>query len=395
MSIEKRIVDMTEEENFSWLGRKDFIKELSSYIKNRNESTHICLEGVWGSGKTTTLQGLIKELSGEVLEGLEEELEDNIEKPLILYVNAWKYEHYEHPIFAIIKEMEEQQSGIIDLIKEKFKNKSYTLQASLNLPMFGFSLNRKGKTKSEILSSAEYIDKLNEFMTQAIEEYKAEKSNVLIIIIDELDRAKPDFVIRTLEVIHHLRDELPTHIVYSVDMNQLNSIIKHYYGYEYNTEIFTHKIFDVIFPLKVIEEPVVKEYIKKRFLDLSPNYNNSLLAEILINTMDDSQLNSLRTINKLIDNINSNLKKGYFISNRYELRFSDYYLGQENNLMAYIELLIVLEVISLNDPLVVRRGIKGEETTELCKLVLKKIAENKSEHVNELIKEAFNLECFS
>jgi len=60
--------------------------------------------------------------------------------------------------------------------------------------------------------------------------------------------------------------------------------------------------------------------------------------------------------------------------------------------MGYIELLIVLEVISLNEPLVVRSGIKGEETNELCKLVLKKNAENRSEHVNKLIKEAFNHE---
>jgi len=299
MSIEKKIVEMTEKKDFTYLGREDFIKELSGYIMSRKESTHICLEGVWGSGKTTTLQGLIKEL------------EKDSKEPLILYVNAWKYEHYEHPIFAIIKEMEEQEPKIIEYIKQEFRKQSYSLQPSLNLPVLNLSLGRKTNEESEILSSAEYIDKLNEFMIQAIEKYKAEKSNTLIILIDELDRAKPDFVIRTLEVIHHLRDDLPTHIVYSVDMNQLNSIIKHYYGYEYNTEIFTHKIFDVIFPLKVIEEQEVKEYIKKRFLDFRPNHNSSLLTQILIDTMDGSQLNSLRTINKLIDNISSNLKKGY------------------------------------------------------------------------------------
>lgn len=90
--IEKAIKDP----DFNWLGRKPFIDDFIKYLKNQKESTHICINGVWGSGKTTTILGIIDQLTQI----------DNVTKPLVLYLDAWKYEHYQDPLFALLKVMQ-------------------------------------------------------------------------------------------------------------------------------------------------------------------------------------------------------------------------------------------------------------------------------------------------
>src|SRR5699024_7012054 len=147
-------------------------------------------------------------------------------------------------------------------------------QAGLNLPFVNLAISKnEHDTYNRLLSESEYIDVLNEMMINAVKKFKEERANELIIFIDELDRAKPDFALRTIEMFHHLQDELPTHVVYSVDMNQLSSIIKHYYGYEYNIEIFTHKVFDEVVPLKKLTKDEVVSYIDGKLASLSINYH--------------------------------------------------------------------------------------------------------------------------
>src|SRR5699024_6665797 len=240
------------------------------------------------------------------------------------------------------------------------------------------------------LNESEYIDVLNKMMIEAVKKIKEEKSNELVIFIDELDRAKPDFALRTIEMFHHLQDELPTHVVYSVDMNQLSSIIKHYYGYEYNVEVFTHKVFDEVIPLKKLTRSEMETYIDKKLETALVRYNIRYLRELMMKYMNMKQLESLRTINKVCENIAQKLQKGYFKPNRLDLLIPEYYLGtkREELLWGYIELLIVLEVMMLTDSMNVYEFLRGESIDELLRFILEK--EQKIGNIQYLITESYN-----
>lgn len=125
--------------------------------------------------------------------------------------------------------MQKELPEIFKIIMNNIQTNGIEPQIGLNLPFIDIYMPKNRDNKyNRLLNEAEYIDALNETMITAVKKFKEEKSNELIIFIDELDREKPDFALRTIEMFHHLQDELPTHIVYSVDINQLSSIIKHY-----------------------------------------------------------------------------------------------------------------------------------------------------------------------
>ena len=374
--IEKAI----KKSDFDWYGRKTFIEDFSKYILSQDESQHICINGVWGSGKTTTILGLIEHL---------ESSENTNEKPLILYLDAWKLEHYEHPLFSLLKVMESEKSSIFEKIKDDLGKKSIELQIGVSTPIFSVNATTKNvDTVDRILTSAECIDVLNEMMIIAVKKYKEEKNNKLIIFIDELDRAKPDFTLKTIEMFHHLQDDLPTHVVYSVDVDQLSSVIKHYYGYEYNAEIFTHKVFDTVIPLKKLSDYGISTYISNALSKLDVTYRVDKITGILLDYMEPKQRESLRTINKITSKISLNLASGYFgaANSHYS---DDYYLiadGAMPHLWGYIELLIAIQVLSLTDPLAVKHIAFGNKVEILYNL----LAKRKTKKVWELLTDSYN-----
>lgn len=377
-----------KKEDFNWLGRKSFIGDFINHILNKKKSTHICLNGVWGSGKTTTVLGIKNQL----------ELMDENSNPLILYLDAWKYEHYQEPLFALLKVIQKELPDIFDKIKGEFQKDKIEPQMGINLPMFNFNISKDhDNAHTRILNEAEYVDFLHEAMTNAVNKYKEEKSNDLIIFIDELDRAKPNFALRTIEMFHHLQDYLPTHIVYSVDMNQLSSIIKHYYGYEYNVEIFTHKVFDEVITLKKLAKEDIEVYIDRKIREMGTSYDVSEVRHIIIKYLKLNQIESLRTLNKVCKNVVKKLESGYFkaVCDRTGgISLYNYYLGQGsyNVIWGYVELLIILEIYSLSSPMKIYDFLRGENIRELLNYILTEEDGNLNKNLGHLISASFNFD---
>jgi len=367
--------------NFNWLGRKPFIGDFIKHLQNQTRSVHICINGVWGSGKTTTIMGIMDRLD-KIDEGT---------KPLVLYLDAWKYEHYQDPLFALLKVMQKELPEIFKIIMSDIQKNGIEPQVGLNLPFLNIAMSKnRDDTYNRLLNESEYIDALNEIMITAVKKFKEERSNELIIFIDELDRAKPDFALRTMEMFHHLQDELPTHIVYSVDMTQLSSIVKHYYGYEYNVEIFTHKVFDEIVSLKKLTKNEIESYIDEKLISFSIGYSIPNIRNLIMKYMGLDQLESLRTLNRICKSITQKLQTGYFKRTNRGFIMNRYYLGNDSNLWGYVEFLVILEVFSLTDPMKVYEFLRGENIIELLNFILEKEQGNSNEELGSLIEKSYN-----
>lgn len=371
MKTAQQIQEKIANGEIEWFGRDKFIKEFSEYLLEIKESKHVCLKGIWGSGKTTTIFGVIEKLKEEVL---------------VLYLDAWKYENYEHPTYALLKAIQESDSKVYNRIKTKVAEKNISYQVGVNLPFIGsFEIGSEYSIENhKIISEAEYIEEFNQILIDVIQEYKKENANKLIIFVDELDRAKPEFALRLLETFHHLHDKLPTHFVYSADINQLNSMIKHYYGYEYNTEIFLHKVFDDIIPLAPLSKDDMANYFDKH-ID-TKKYNDYLVIELIQKHLPQGQIDSLRTINYVIKLVEENLNAGYFKAFNNGFGALDYYLGNKTEVLwGYVELMIILVTKSLNESFLVQEFLAGRQCEELADYIL----EANSTRLNALIYESY------
>lgn len=80
------------------------------------------------------------------------------------------------------------------------------------------------KSKSVHSTIAEFLDHLLD-----------ERANRLIVIIDELDRCKPDYAVRVLEKIKHYFDNERITFVFAVNVQELQHTISSYYGSHFDS----------------------------------------------------------------------------------------------------------------------------------------------------------------
>lgn len=199
----------------------------------------------------------------------------------VIYFNSWKYDYHTYPQFALVE-------SILDEIVEKEKNSQIKLEFLENAKEYaeknesfsgigaintilGRLLNvdfSKVKMTEDFSSNA-----VNTAYNKIVEEnifatalsYLIEKKfnkNKIIIFIDELDRVKPDFFIKTIEFFHHLSLENKNIVVvYAADIDALISLIDHFYGFGKKSINYIEKVVQTIFNLPALNYEDYENFI--------------------------------------------------------------------------------------------------------------------------------------
>jgi predicted KAP-like P-loop ATPase len=71
----------------------------------------------------------------------------------------------------------------------------------------------------------------------------------LVIVVDELDRCRPDYALNLLEVIKHFFDVPNVHFVLGVNLKELSNSVRARYGANSNAEKYLQKFITVAMPL--------------------------------------------------------------------------------------------------------------------------------------------------
>lgn len=226
-------------ENFDKLDRKPFAdrltKAISNFYKFIDGAYVLSLNAKFGSGKTTFLKMWEHDL---IQKGHK-----------VIYLNAWETDFDEDPIIplaaCLLAKLGDRQFeldaktalkallGATALIGNKLIEQKIGLNVSDIVKKFGEDIkpNDLNKLGTEIYQS--YNFKLNAYkeLREALENYVAEiEVKPLIILIDELDRVRPDYSVKFLEAIKHIFPISGICFVLAVDRKQLESSIRQLYG---------------------------------------------------------------------------------------------------------------------------------------------------------------------
>ena len=251
---------MSEDPDFDWLlehlknanalpERRELAQKVVGQVVERvrnGELPHtLGIFGGWGSGKTTFLALLSKQLNGAIPDAS------------IIYFNSWKYAGLTEIVPALIYKILKQ--GVPDTSKEK--NKAVlrvlaSLGSKYSDKLGKWAEERIGINPAELFEDAtnllttqqpgNYVsaDIVEEYYTQvdraqdALEEALGTIApgrpvkNPVIILIDELDRCDPDeafAVIKQLRVLFAMR-RLPTLFIICANPEPIGLAIKHRYG---------------------------------------------------------------------------------------------------------------------------------------------------------------------
>ncbi len=236
--------------------RRPIAEKIIKLLDSNIDVSPLIIDGKWGTGKT---EFCFK------LKNLIEDDESNNYK--VGYVNAFQADHANEPLLALIAEVagfygekdDKRKNFIKDAIPYLRLVSGIGLKAGL-----GFAFGRYAADIPDALTDGfdEIKDGSKSLIDQSLEsmikdQVEAEKNlstlrNALtdiastkpvVLLIDELDRCRPDFAIMMLETIKHVFDVDNVQILLVTNAEQLKATIKHSYGSETDSHSYLYKFF--------------------------------------------------------------------------------------------------------------------------------------------------------
>ena len=274
------------------LNRKPQLYKLIRLLNVIEDNYTISIDGAWGVGKTFFIEQLrylyespnYKKYFN--IDG-QKEIESFRDKYIPVYYNAWENDDHDNVIESLI-------FNLLDVVpkqkKKIFNNKKDYLE--IVKPILSNIIERgsKGWLKKEIFDKIDSFDKLSESIITCEEKkqglYKLfdliAKENIrILLIIDELDRCKPDFSVKVLEAVKHFYNYSNITCLVVTNNNQLSKCIKHFYGNDFDGYGYLNKMYDTVLTLDV-DENDLEDYLDKYLNFSNDSYLSKEMSYLLI-----------------------------------------------------------------------------------------------------------------
>lgn len=271
------------------LGRKryaEFLKNLilnSSAFKREDErrAFSIAIDSPWGTGKSYFLNMLKNHLRG--LSSDESDFDPNGPFRVVLY-NAWENDCWNNAFEPLAQKLCES-SDIGDLLKEN-RAALQVVVKSIGIILQGVGEKAAQKVISDhavkklrqckenvyapyltvsegYVKFRQSVDMLKNILSEVAKELQKRSQNPrakIVVIIDELDRCRPDFAVQTMEFVKHLFDAENVVFLFALDMSQLCHSVKSIYGEGMDAEGYLIRFFDYYGKLL---QPDMSEFIRQ------------------------------------------------------------------------------------------------------------------------------------
>lgn len=224
--------------NFDKFERIAFAERLTSVISNfsplHDESFVLSLNARYGSGKTTFLKMWQTKLE-----------EDGYK---VIYINAWETDFDDEPVMpivgALLDNLDNQNNkklkgalqgtlGATALIANNIVSQTTGLNLiemmkDVDTDLKNSDIQALGK---ELYKNYSYKKKAYLSLKEELKKYiDTINKKPLIILVDELDRVRPNYSVKFLEAIKHIFSLKGICFVLAVDRNQLEASVKQLYG---------------------------------------------------------------------------------------------------------------------------------------------------------------------
>lgn len=307
--------------------RKPFSLQLEKMIENSDdESFVIALNEKWGNGKTTFL----KMWESEILKN---------DKFGVVYFDAFQNDFQADPFIAIASHIYSQIESAD--AKEKYlaatkKVATVLLKTTLKIGVSALTLGAvKG---SELEGFGDDItsainDPLEKYIEEKVTQLGKEKDTLehfrstlseiagdkkLIFIIDELDRARPNYSLELLERIKHVFNTKNIFFVLSIDKDQFMHVIQKTYGL-IDANMYLNKFVHLWLSLPKNEQPEIERYalskyinyINKKILNRNLNIETSLDTISYLLRINNFSLRDAERCYTLLLICNANMENGY------------------------------------------------------------------------------------
>lgn len=288
-------------------------ENLEKLEDNPDYIQRVFIDAPWGMGKTYFGKSL------------KEYLESKVDKVEI--INVWETDYFSDPMKSLIGELKEKEiinqnifsiaQKLVELNWKDFlkkgikgglefiKTNSLIIDTCTGFPITPLIkfLTNAGKVAEGVKISEEDEYKEYKDVVDDFKEKLNEDNRKRVIIIDELDRCKPDYAISMLEIIKHFFGVKNIIFVFLVNKEQLKNTVLSLFLKEDKNEEYFEKFFDIQFQLPEIDygEYIEQEY--KKYYDVNSyevdetNYSDKIDLLFEKNFLDVLKIFSKNKIN--------------------------------------------------------------------------------------------------
>ena len=267
---------------------KSFLEKETRYLKRNNM---VVLYGNWGSGKTTLINSIKKEIDKEIY------------YPVIF--NAWRYEKDENLTYSLFDFLlDELEVG--DENKKKIRKfASIFLKGSLkSIKFVGNIVEEHDKYLEKISSEKSLYKKISEFEVEFQSMLKSTLGDdlILLVFVDDLDRCNPENVLDLLSSIklfftlgeESSLNEPKSRVIYfcGLDKDAVIKAAELKYRDKIKGEEFLEKIFDISFNMP-------KNYNTENFVEKSQLFEEQ--KSIISNFLNSIKFTNPRHLKKIFN----------------------------------------------------------------------------------------------
>lgn len=269
-------------DNEDLLGIRQYLKGLEKFIVECPTPISIAIQGDWGSGKTSIINYLKKELGNEKYANIH-----------CVYFNTWQYSQFNmanNLYFSLLSCMEKQikkDTGRNLDIKNIVLKIAATAGAEL-INMSGLNSEKIEKCFIEPKDMAEVIPEFKEDFSKAIKNVVGDYGK-MVIFIDDLDRLNPDVAVELLEIMKLFMDVKQCIFVLAVDYDVVVQGVRKKFGNDVSIKkckSFFDKIIQVPFRMPVesykLDKMIgvmLKDIIDKKYCDIIAEFTKKLIGE--------------------------------------------------------------------------------------------------------------------
>ncbi|MDO6456384.1 P-loop NTPase fold protein [Celeribacter halophilus] len=247
------------------LGRADDGKKLSDLVEKITEPMVIAVDAPWGAGKSVFLKCWV----GEHIKPKYKR------KTTTVYFDAFASDYMDDPLIALIAAVThrfEKENANLSISEKALSAlnsiKKYAPALGRGLLKFGINIATAGalqeienqeqsllddamKSGADVITPAtDHFWKRELGQKQIMESFRDSLRELaadqkLVIVVDELDRCRPDYALNLLEVIKHFFNIENVHFVLGVNLTELENSVRARYGAGVNAGLYLQKFVTV------------------------------------------------------------------------------------------------------------------------------------------------------
>ena len=295
------------------LNREPAATVLTNLLRSIQPPGVIGLNAPWGYGKTTFLRMWRRSMTNDQLR--------------VLYFNAWKSDYLNDPVLAILNELEdnlETDEGREQLQKAKriagklafdvariaakvvtvgaIDLKSDAIEEAVEDGFSGLIDSYADGYVKSYEEAKKSTNALRENLGEFVKSAEPEAEQPVVVLVDELDRCRPEYALLMLERIKHVFNVDGLVFVLAMDKQAICSVIRTKYGTEFRAADYLRRFVDLELNLPI---PKYEEYATMIAEDI--HVNNKYVSQEdlcrLLSSLGKALPVSLRQTKRIVDQL--------------------------------------------------------------------------------------------